>query len=115
MKDQRPQPPVCGLVPALTVIGGKWKALVLWEMCDGPVRFGELKRRVEGISEKMLIQTLRQLEADGVVRRKPFHQVPPKVEYSVTEFGASLNSALEPLCRWGEQHMDRVSGLQART
>lgn len=102
---------ICGLVPALEVIGGKWKALILWEMHAQPRRFGELKRLVVGISEKMLIQALRELEADGVVRREVFHEVPPRVEYSVTEFGASLNAALEPLCRWGEQHMERIATL----
>jgi DNA-binding HxlR family transcriptional regulator len=96
---------ICGLVPALAVIGGKWKALVLWEMNTGPRRFGELKRGVPGISEKMLIQALRELEADSVVHREVFHEVPPRVEYRVTAFGATLNEALEPLCRWGEQHM----------
>lgn len=101
----------CGLVPALNVIGGKWKALILWEMHSQPRRFGELKRRVPGISEKMLIQALRELEADGVVHREVFHEIPPRVEYSVTEFGTTLNAALEPLCRWGEQHMERIAAL----
>jgi DNA-binding HxlR family transcriptional regulator len=101
----------CGLVPALEVIGGKWKALILWEMHAQPRRFGELKRLVPGISEKMLIQALRELEADGVVHREVFHEVPPRVEYSVTEFGATLNAALEPLCCWGEQHMERIASL----
>jgi len=101
----------CGLVPALEVIGGKWKALILWEMHAGPRRFGELKRGVPGISEKMLIQALRELERDGVVHRAMFYEVPPRVEYSVTEFGASLNAALEPLCCWGEQHMQRIAAL----
>lgn len=99
---------VCGLVPALAVIGGKWKALILWEMNSGPRRFGELKRGVPGISEKMLIQALRELEAADVVHREVFHEVPPRVEYRVTAFGATLNRALEPLCRWGEQHMERI-------
>jgi DNA-binding HxlR family transcriptional regulator len=109
MTDQ--QQYTCGLVAALDVIGGKWKALILWEMHTGPRRFGELKRLVSGISEKMLIQALRELEADGVVHREVFHQVPPKVEYSVTIFGATLNAALEPLCGWGEQHMERIAAL----
>jgi DNA-binding HxlR family transcriptional regulator len=109
MKTQ--QPYTCGLVPALEVIGGKWKALILWEMNTGPRRFGELKRRVVGISEKMLIQALRELETDGVVHREVFHEVPPRVEYSVTEFGATLNAALEPLCCWGERHMERIVTL----
>lgn len=101
----------CGLVPALEVIGGKWKALILWEMHAQPRRFGELKRLVPGISEKMLIQALRELEADGIVHREVFHEVPPRVVYSVTEFGATLNTALEPLCCWGEQHMGRIAAL----
>lgn len=101
----------CGLVPALAVIGGKWKALILWELNGQPVRFGELRRRVQGISEKMLIQALREMEADGVVHRQAFHEIPPRVEYSVTEFGASLNAVLEPLCKWGEQHMERITAL----
>ena len=77
-----------------------------------PRRFGELKRRVSGISEKMLIQSLRALEKDGVIHREVFHEIPPRVEYSVTEFGATLNAALEPLCSWGEQHMERIVALQ---
>jgi DNA-binding HxlR family transcriptional regulator len=101
----------CGLVPALDVIGGKWKALVLWEMNTRPRRFGEFKRLVPGISEKMLIQALREMERDGIVHREVFHEVPPRVEYSVTEFGATLNAALEPLCSWGQQHMERIAGL----
>jgi DNA-binding HxlR family transcriptional regulator len=96
------------LGPALEVIGGKWKPLILWELQARPVRFSELKRRVPGISEKMLIQQLREMEADGIVHRQIFHEVPPRVEYSVTEFGASLNRALEPLCEWGEKHTARI-------
>ena len=103
---------MCGLVPALDVIGGKWKALILWEMHTQPRRFGELKRLVLGISEKMLIQALREMETDGIVHREVFHEVPPRVEYTVTEFGATLNAALEPLCSWGEQHMERIVALQ---
>lgn len=98
----------CGLEVALAVIGGKWKALILWEMREGPVRFGELKRRVNGISEKMLIQALRELEGDGVVHREVYHQVPPRVEYSATELGRSLSEVLDPLCRWGEEHKERI-------
>lgn len=105
---QGKQPYSCGLGPALDVIGGKWKALILWEIHAEPRRFGELRRRVPGISEKMLIQQLREMEADGIVHRKVFHEVPPKVEYSVTEFGASLDDALAPLADWGEKHMERI-------
>lgn len=98
----------CGLDAVLDVVGGKWKTLILWELREEPRRFGELRRLVEGISEKVLIQQLRELEADGMVHRKQYNQIPPKVEYSLTPFGASLNAALMPLCEWGEQHMDRI-------
>jgi DNA-binding HxlR family transcriptional regulator len=99
----------CGLDAVLDVVGGKWKTLILWELHPQPRRFGELRRLVEGISEKVLIQQLRELEADGIVHRDQYNEVPPKVEYSLTALGESLNSALMPLCDWGEQHMDRIA------
>jgi DNA-binding HxlR family transcriptional regulator len=98
----------CGLEAALDVIGGKWKVLILWHSSEGPRRFGELKRLVPGISEKVLIQQLRQMEADGIVRRKVYHEVPPKVEYSLTPFGESLREALGPLCDWGNRQTKRI-------
>lgn len=101
----------CGLDAALAMIGGKWKALILWELEDGPRRTGELRRRVEGISEKVLIQQLRDLEDAGLVHREQYNAVPPKVEYSLTAFGASLNRVLEPLCDWGETHMERITAV----
>lgn len=104
----------CGLGPALDVVGGKWKALILWEIRDEPRRFGELKRSVSGISEKMLIQQLREMEADGIVHREVYHQVPPRVEYSVTDLGASLNEALMPLCDWGEKHAEQIGTAAGR-
>lgn len=97
----------CGLEAALDVIGGRWKVLILWDL-DERRRFGELKRIVTGISEKMLIQQLREMEADGIVHRKVFHEVPPRVEYSLTAFGVSLRTALGPLCKWGTTHMERI-------
>lgn len=97
----------CGLGPAFMVIGGKWKALILWEINTEPRRFGELKRLVPGISEKMLIQQLRELEQDGIINRKVFHEVPPKVEYSITSLGASLTKAIIPLAEWGQRYSKR--------
>ena len=102
----------CGLSAALDVVGGKWKPLVLWGLMEGPRRFGELRRRVAGISEKMLIQQLRELEADGVVSRRDFGEVPPRVEYAITEFGVTLLDALKPLCAWGTTHMERIVALK---
>ena len=105
----------CGLSAALDVVGGKWKPLVLWNLFGGPRRFGELRRAVVGISEKMLIQQLRELEADGVVSRRDFGEVPPRVEYAITEFGMSLVEALGPLCAWGTTHMDRIVAIKSAT
>lgn len=94
----------CGIGPAFEVIGGKWKASLLWEMQAQPRRFGELRRLVPGISEKMLTQQLRELEAAGLVARRVLVVVPAHVEYSVTPLGASLNAALAPLADWGERY-----------
>jgi DNA-binding HxlR family transcriptional regulator len=92
----------CGIGPAFEVIGGKWKAVILWELKDGPVRFGELRRRVDGASEKMLIQQLRELERDALITRKVFAEVPPRVEYALSDWGVGLNAALSTLADWGE-------------
>lgn len=91
----------CGLEVTLDVIGGKWKALVLYYLIKGPKRTSELKRLIPTITQKMLIQTLRELEMSGLILRKMYNQVPPKVEYSTTELGQSLESILEALCNWG--------------
>ncbi len=105
----------CGLDAALDIVGGKWKSLILWALAETPaMRFGELRREVAGITEKMLIQQLRQMEADGLIHREVYREVPPKVEYSVTEFGRSLNEALTPLGDWGERHMQRIANREAR-
>ncbi len=100
---------ICGLSATLAVVGGKWKMLVLRELMDGPRRFGEVRRLVDGISEKMLIQQLREMAADGIVARHDFQEVPPRVEYALTEFGMSLIQALKPLCEWGSTHMERIA------
>lgn len=94
----------CGLGPALAVIRGKWKASILWEVHLQPVRFGELRRRLPGISEKVLMEQLREMEADGIVRREAFDEQLPRVEYSVTTAGASLNQAVYALADWGAKH-----------
>jgi DNA-binding HxlR family transcriptional regulator len=101
----------CGLEAALDVIGGKWKPLILWHLQTERRRFGELKRLVQGISEKVLIQQLRELEADGIIHRKAYPEIPPRVEYSLTPFGVSLKEAMTPLCRWGSKHMERIGAI----
>ena len=101
----------CGFDAAISVMGGKWKGLILFALQEGPVRFGELRRAVPGISERMLILQLREMEASGLVHREVYHQVPPKVEYSLTDFGRSLNTALGPLGEWGEEHLEQIEAL----
>jgi DNA-binding HxlR family transcriptional regulator len=102
----------CGLEAALEVVGGKWKVLILWPLCHGPRRFGELRRQIPGISEKMLIQHLKEMEGDGIVSRKDYKEVPPRVEYALTPFGVSLCEALAPLCEWGTRHMELIEACQ---
>ncbi len=98
----------CGLDVALAVMGGKWKPLILYHLRTSPKRFGDLKRLVAGMSEQMLIQQLRELAAADVLVRHDYQQVPPKVDYTITEFGMTLVEALLPLCVWGSEHRARV-------
>jgi DNA-binding HxlR family transcriptional regulator len=96
--------PSCGLDVSLAVIGGKWKPLILYHLNSGARRFGDLKRVVAGISEKVLIQQLRELAAMGVLVRHDYQRVPPMVDYTMTPFGMTLVRALMPLCEWGNEH-----------
>jgi DNA-binding HxlR family transcriptional regulator len=89
-------------------MGGKWKPLILYHLRSGPKRFGDLKRLVAGVSEKVLIQQLRELAAAEVLVRRDYRQVPPKVDYTMTPFGVTLAEALRPLCEWGTEHRARV-------
>jgi DNA-binding HxlR family transcriptional regulator len=103
---------VCGIDAGIDVVGGKWKVLILWELTSGSMRFGELKRALHGVSEKMLIQHLRELERDEVVHREVHHEVPPRVEYSLTKDGITLNEALRPLGAWGREHKARLEAIR---
>ncbi|GAA1113649.1 MULTISPECIES: winged helix-turn-helix transcriptional regulator [Kitasatospora] len=87
------------------VIGGKWKVMVIWALSERPRRFGELRRLVAGVTEKVLASHLRELEADGIVHREVYDEVPPRVEYSLTARGLSLNDALVPLSAWGRDNI----------
>jgi DNA-binding HxlR family transcriptional regulator len=90
----------------MDVIGGRWKVSILWALEDGrPRRFGELRRMIGGVTEKVLAAHLRELEEDGIVRREDFAEVPPRVEYSLTPRGLSLNAALESLGDWGRANV----------
>ncbi len=96
-----PSTAATGVEQALKIIEGRWKLIILFHLFEGKLlRFYELERAIPGISQKMLIQQLRQLEKDGVVRRIVHHQVPPKVEYGLTDWGQSLCPALDALLKW---------------
>lgn len=97
----------------LDLIGDRWSLLLLLVIAQGVHRNGELKRRIGGISQKMLTQTLRALEANGLVERRDFQTVPPHVEYHLTALGASLGEALSPLFGWIEREFDAVVAARA--
>ncbi|WP_404816525.1 winged helix-turn-helix transcriptional regulator [Streptomyces thermolineatus] len=112
-KTPRRGPYICGIDAALDVVSGKWKGLILWELDAHRVRrFAELRRGLPGVSEKMLTQHLREMEKDGLVHREVHAEVPPRVEYSLTEHGRTLNQALGPLGVWGAERMRR-EGFEA--
>ena len=104
----------CGLDAALFVLGGKWKPLILFHLAHRTRRYGELRRAIGGVSDKVLIQQLKELQADGIVARLDHGKIPPKVEYSLTAFGRTLGKALAPLCEWGTQYSSDVEAIAAR-
>ena len=105
----------CGLDATLRVIAGKWKPLILYFLAQGgPTRYGELRRAMRDVSDKMLIQQLKELTADGLVRRTDYKEVPPRVDYSLTPLGHSLAEALAPLCIWGTTNLAEVTRVFAR-
>ncbi|MGE4252528.1 MAG: winged helix-turn-helix transcriptional regulator [Parvibaculaceae bacterium] len=100
----------CGFTTAVRVIGGKWKVDILCALMSAPRRFGRLRQSIPGISEKMLAQQLREMEADGIVHRESHDTIPPKVVYSLTRDGAALSGSVAGLCQWGEAHQRQAPG-----
>lgn len=99
----------CPVEAALDLIGGKWKGVILYHLLrDGKLRFGELKKRLPAVTQRMLTKQLRELEMSNVVHREVFPEVPPKVEYSLTEFGASLADVIKALEIWGHNYGRRA-------
>ncbi len=96
------------------MLGGKWKPLILYNLAKHVHRYGELRRAIGGVTDKVLIQQLKELERDQVVARTDFQEIPPRVEYALTPFGQSLAAALAGLCEWGTQHMQMVERISAR-
>lgn len=99
----------CYINATLNVIGGKWKLLILWHLNKATLRFNELEKRIEGVTQKMLTQQLREMEHDKLISRKVYAVVPPKVEYSITDYGKSLNKVLSELNKWGEIHKKQAN------
>jgi DNA-binding HxlR family transcriptional regulator len=97
----------------LAMIGGRWKIPLIFHLLPGAKRFSELVRMLPGVTQKMLTQQLREMERNGLVERKVFAQVPPKVEYSLTTMGRSLKPVVDVMCRWGELHGARTAGREA--
>ncbi|QDE70386.1 MULTISPECIES: winged helix-turn-helix transcriptional regulator [Myxococcus] len=95
----------CPVEATLDLIGGKWKGLILYHLLDGTLRFGELRKRIPGVTARMLTQQLRELEASGLVHRKVHAEVPPRVEYRLTELGESLRKVVLALRAWGESYL----------
>ena len=97
----------CPVEATLDVIGGKWKPLILWQLRAEKLRFSGLQQSMQGISPKMLTKQLRELEADGLVLREAYPEIPPRVEYSLTEFGKTVLPVLDALCEWGNGYLCR--------
>ncbi|MFN7389886.1 winged helix-turn-helix transcriptional regulator [Brevundimonas sp.] len=104
----------CPVETTIGIVGGRWKALILFHLGQGPARFNVLRRLIPGITQRMLTAHLRALEADGVVERRVFQVVPPHVEYSLTELGRSLTPILEAMAIWGAAHEARLAKDVAR-
>ena len=112
--------PVLPSERALKVISGRWKAIILYHLFDRPKRLSELRRLIPAVSQKVLIQQLREMEEHGLVHREIFREIPPRVEYSATTLGLSLEPVLLALCEWGQRHaaelneVDRVTDCVIR-
>ena len=100
----------CPIDFAMSLIGDKWSMWILWSLQDGPLRFGELKRSIPGITEKMLTQQLKKFENNNIVFRKVYPEVPPKVEYRLTQNGESLKTIMALIKQWGEEHLSIQEG-----
>ncbi|GET39813.1 winged helix-turn-helix transcriptional regulator [Microseira wollei] len=102
-RSENYQRKTCPAENTLKAISGRWKLLILRELFTGVKRFGELQRALEGITQKMLTQQLREMEDDGIIHRQVYPQIPPKVEYSLTPLGESLKPIIEAMHEWGER------------
>ncbi|MGL4967599.1 MAG: winged helix-turn-helix transcriptional regulator [Inquilinus sp.] len=112
-RDQARRSYGCAVEVTLAVMGGKWKPVILYQLLEGPRRFGELRKHFGGVSQRSLTLQLRELETDGIVHRQVFAEVPPRVEYSLTEYGRTLAPVLDAMKAWGQSFRDRVERTAA--
>ncbi|MCF4099935.1 helix-turn-helix transcriptional regulator [Maritalea sp. P4.10X] len=105
--DEKTRSQLCPVVYAVSKLGGKWKLIVVHNLIEGPKRFGELRRAIPDITQRMLTLTLRELEEDGIVNREVFEVVPPHVEYSLTEIGQGLETVMSSLGDWGRSNFQQ--------
>jgi DNA-binding HxlR family transcriptional regulator len=113
MKRQAKSPERCLAEQAMEVFGGKWRVGIIHHLAKGPLRFNELRRLLPGITQKMLTQQLRHLQRFGVVERRQFAEIPPRVEYSLTNSGKTLVPLLAHISKWSETHMPRLNETAA--
>jgi DNA-binding HxlR family transcriptional regulator len=101
----------CPTQATVAVIGGRWKIVILWHLCGGKLRFSELRRKVAGISQKMLTEQLRELEGHGLVTRTVYAEVPPRVEYAATPLGESLRPIITAMAEWGQMYGRQITNV----
>lgn len=106
--------PGCAVEAAIEVMGGKWKGVLLFHLLGGTLRFGQLRKLLPGVTQRMLTQQLRELEADGIVERTVHAQVPPRVDYALTPFGATLSPIVRMMRDWGEAYLERNDSASAQ-
>jgi DNA-binding HxlR family transcriptional regulator len=116
MSLTRPDPQIylydpqhCPFTATWSVIGGKWKGIIWWRLSNGLGRLGELQRAIPQVTKKMLVQQLRELQRDEIVNRREYDESPPRVEYTLTEYGRSLGPVIHSICEWGGAHLTRHS------
>ncbi|MBO9728848.1 MAG: helix-turn-helix transcriptional regulator [Chitinophaga sp.] len=103
----------CGTAYTLSLIGGRWKPSILWRLLDGKLRYNELKKSISGISERVLVLQLRELENDQLIKRIVYPEVPPRVEYELTPLGLSMESMLQHISDWGVTHREKAMARTA--
>ena len=105
----------CPVEVTIDVVGGKWKGIILYHLLEGKKRFNEFRRLIPEITQRMLTLQLRELEQDGIIHREVYKQVPPKVEYSLTEFGLTLAPIIHQMVEWGLKHTKKLVESRAET